>query len=89
MVGISNPKTMVFLAALLPRYVDPAAGLVPAQMILLGALFCAIAIVSDGTWAVLAARARRWLASDLRRLSWSAVAGGVVMIALGSLRLLG
>ncbi len=59
------------------------------QMIALGALFCLIAIVSDGTWAVLAARARSWLAHDPRHLAWTSVAGGLVMIALGLLLLLG
>ena len=89
MVGITNPKTVVFLAALLPQYVEPAAGLVAARMIALGALFCLIAIVSDGAWAVLAARARLWLASDPRRLVWTSVAGGLVRVALGLLLLLG
>lgn len=88
-VGITNPKTAVFLAALLPQYVDPGMGMVPAQMVALGTLFCAIAIASDGAWALLAARARRWLASDPRRLRWCAVAGGTVMVALGLLLLAG
>jgi threonine/homoserine/homoserine lactone efflux protein len=88
-VGITNPKTVVFLAALLPQYVEPAGGLVAAQMIALGAVFCLIAMVSDGAWAVLAARARPWLASDPRRLMWTSVAGGLVMVTLGLLLLLG
>jgi threonine/homoserine/homoserine lactone efflux protein len=88
-VGITNPKTAVFLAALLPQHVDPGTGMVPAQMVALGALFCALAIASDGAWALLAARARRWLASDPRRLTWSSVAGGMVMVALGLLLLVG
>ncbi len=88
-VGVTNPKTVVFLAALLPRYVEPGAGPVAVQMIALGALFCLIAIVSDGAWAVLAARARLFLARDPRRLVWTSVAGGLVMVALGLLLLLG
>ena len=59
------------------------------QMIVLGALCCHIAIVSDGTWAMAAARARLWLASEPRRLMWTSVAGGLVMMALGLLLLLG
>lgn len=88
-VGLTNPKTVVFLAALLPQYVDLEAGLVAAQMLMLGALFCLIAIVSDGAWAVLAARARLWLARDPRRLVWTSVAGGLLMVALGLLLLVG
>jgi threonine/homoserine/homoserine lactone efflux protein len=88
-VGITNPKSVVFLAALLPRYVEPAEGPPAFQMIALGALFCGIALVSDGVWALLAARARRWFAGDPRRLAWTSVAGGLTMMALGLLLLFG
>jgi len=84
-VGVSNPKSIIFLAALLPQYVAPEGGPVAAQMIALGALFCCLAIVGDGAWAVLAARARSWLSGDPRRLTWMSVGGGLVMIALGLL----
>jgi len=84
-VGVTNPKSVVFLAALLPQYVDPSAGPAAAQMVLLGALFCVIAILSDGTWAMAAARARQWLGGDPRRLAWTSAAGGLVMIGLGLL----
>lgn len=86
-VGVSNPKSVIFLAALLPQYVDPTTGIVAGQMVVLGGLFCLIAIASDSLWAVLAARARLWFARDPRRLTWTAVAGGVVMVALGLLLL--
>ena len=86
-VGVSNPKSVIFLAALLPQYVDPASGIVAGQMVVLGGLFCLIAIASDSLWAVLAARARLWFARDPRRLTWTAVGGGVVMVALGLLLL--
>ena len=89
MVGVTNPKSLVVLAVLLPRYADSDASPVQFQMLALGALFCAIAIVSDGSWALGAAGARRWLASDPRRLAQTSVAGGVVMIALGLFLALG
>jgi threonine/homoserine/homoserine lactone efflux protein len=88
-VGLTNPKTVVFLVALLPRSVDPGAGLVAGQMVALGGLFCLIAIVSDGAWALLAARARSWLSSDPGRLAWASVGGGLVMVGLGLMLLLG
>ncbi|MEX1294698.1 MAG: LysE family translocator [Candidatus Limnocylindrales bacterium] len=86
-VGISNPKTLVLLATLLPGYVDLEAGLVIGQMLLLGALFCLTALVSDGAWATLAAGARPLLAGDPRRLAWASVAGGLLTIAVGLLLL--
>src|SRR6187200_1016436 len=38
-VGVSNPKTIVFFAAVLPQFVEPAQGHVVAQMLLLGMIF--------------------------------------------------
>ncbi|RBP07078.1 threonine/homoserine/homoserine lactone efflux protein [Roseiarcus fermentans] len=57
LVSLTNPKTLAFYAAFLPQFLDPAAP--PGrQMAILGATFVAIALVVDGGWAVLAARAR-------------------------------
>jgi threonine/homoserine/homoserine lactone efflux protein len=82
-VGLANPKSMLFLAALLPPFVRPEVGPVVPQVLLLGLLFCAIALVGDGAWAVAAAYARDSLASDPRRLAWCSVAGGSLMVGLG------
>jgi threonine/homoserine/homoserine lactone efflux protein len=82
-VGVANPKAVVFLVAVLPQFADPARGSVPAQLLLLGLVFVAIALVSDGAWALAAGSARRWLGGSPGRLAALAGAGGVVMIALG------
>ena len=47
----------MLLATLLPRHTVPGAVPLPVQMLLLGSVFCAIAIVSDGSWAMGAAQA--------------------------------
>src|SRR5258708_14681035 len=39
LVGVANPKTTVFFAAVLPQFVNRPAGNVPAQILLLGFLF--------------------------------------------------
>jgi threonine/homoserine/homoserine lactone efflux protein len=82
-VGITNPKTLVFFAAFLPQFIDASA---PAalQLLLLGALFCAMAIVSDGCWVVAASRARDWFARKPQRLDRLGTAGGAMMIGLGA-----
>lgn len=51
-VGASNPKTIVFFAAVLPQFVTRSAGQVPVQMLVLGAASVAIAVVSTapGRW---------------------------------------
>jgi threonine/homoserine/homoserine lactone efflux protein len=83
-VGLTNPKSIVFFAAVLPQFVDPAAGHVPAQMLLLGAIFIAIAALSDGAWALVAGTARAWLTRSPRRLELVGGAGGLLMIGIGT-----
>ncbi|MFF8726138.1 LysE family translocator [Streptomyces sp. NPDC015171] len=82
-VGVANPKTMVFFAAVLPQFVDPEQGPVPAQMLLLGLVFNAIALLSDAVWGLAASAARDWFARSPRRLSAVGGAGGLTMIGLG------
>jgi hypothetical protein len=50
LVGVSNPKTVVFLAAILPEFIARSAGHVSAQILFLGLIFSAIALVSDSLW---------------------------------------
>ena len=83
-VGIGNPKAVVFFAAVLPQFVNRAAGHVTAQMLMLGALFVAIALISDSGWALAAGSARAWLGRSPRRLELIGGTGGLVMIGLGA-----
>lgn len=71
-VGVSNPKTMVFYAAVLPQFVDRAAGHVIGQMLLLGLIFNAVALVSDSTMGLAASAARSWFARSRGGCPWSA-----------------
>jgi len=81
-VGATNPKTIVFFVAALPQFVDFHAGAVPLQMLVLGLVFTLIALVLDGTWAVLAGTARAWFARSPRRLSAVRATGGGMMLGL-------
>ncbi len=81
-VGLTNPKTIVFFAALLPQFVDPGHGRVWLQMLVLGAIFAVVAVLSDGTFALLAGRARDWFARSPGRLATMSATGGVMMIVL-------
>jgi threonine/homoserine/homoserine lactone efflux protein len=81
-VGATNPKTIVFFVAFLPQFIDGGAPAGP-QLVLLGLLFGAMAVCSDGCWALLAARARDWFARKPQRLDSLGAAGGVMMVGLG------
>jgi threonine/homoserine/homoserine lactone efflux protein len=84
LVGLTNPKAVVFFMAVLPQFVDPSAGHVPLQMLLLGGLFAAIAVFCDSAWAVVAGTARTWLARSPRRLEIVGGTGGLVLIGIGA-----
>jgi threonine/homoserine/homoserine lactone efflux protein len=84
LVGLTNPKAIVFFIAVLPQFVDQSAGHVPVQMLLLGAIFLVIAVFCDSTWALVAGTARTWLASSPRRLALVGGTGGLVMIGIGT-----
>jgi threonine/homoserine/homoserine lactone efflux protein len=83
-VGVANPKVIVFFVAVLPQFVDPAAGSPTLQLLTLGAIFCTIALVCDGIWALAAGAARAWLVRSPRRLAAIGGTGGIVMIGLGA-----
>ncbi|MEE4542651.1 LysE family translocator [Streptomyces sp. V4-01] len=89
-VGVTNPKTMVFFAAVLPQFVDRDAAAhggvwtsVHGQMLLLGLVFTVIALVCDSMWAVGASAARAWFARSPRRMAAVGGTGGLAMIGLG------
>ena len=83
-VGLTNPKTILFFVAFLPQFTNAAAGHVAVQMAVLGAVFGALAICSDSVWALLAARAREWFARKPARLDKLGATGGVMMVGLGA-----
>jgi threonine/homoserine/homoserine lactone efflux protein len=84
LVGVSNPKAIIFFLAVLPQFVDRPAGHVPEQMLLLGSIFLAIAVLCDSSWALAAGTARSWLARSPRRLELIGGTGGLVMIGIGA-----
>jgi threonine/homoserine/homoserine lactone efflux protein len=83
-VGVTNPKAMIFFAAVLPQFADRAAGHVPVQLLLLGAIFMNMALISDSIWALAAGTARSWFTRSPRRLELVGGASGLVMIGIGA-----
>ncbi len=92
-VSVLNPKIAVFFLAFLPQFVDPALGAVPLQILLLGLLYAALAMMTDGGYALLAGGLRRCL-SDRGRYgfllqgAWVQYFSGAVLLGLGVYTLL-
>ncbi len=81
-VGVTNPKTIVFFVAFLPQFTGDS-GPAALQLALLGIVFGVLAVCSDSLWALGAGKARDWFARKPHRLDKLTAAGGGMMIALG------
>ena len=84
LVGLTNPKTLLFYGAFLPQFVTPGPT-VADQLLLLAATFLVEATVLDGLWAVLAGRLRKLLRTHVRlrnRLTGSLLVGAGLGLAL-------
>lgn len=84
LVGITNPKAIVLLAAVLPQFTDPAAGSPATQMLILGMTFVVLAAVCDSVWGLVAGAARTWLATSPTRMRRLGGTGGILMIVMGA-----
>jgi threonine/homoserine/homoserine lactone efflux protein len=84
-VGILNPKSLVFFAAVFPHFVDPSKGSATLQLLVFGGIFSVMAFCSDGTWGFIAGTAREWLSDSPRRLVTLRTTGSLVMMTLGLL----
>ena len=89
-VGVTNPKALILMTAVLPQFVDRSAGHVQLQFLLLGAISLIVGLFSDGAWALAlrhGARLARTLAAparaDRRRRRARAVGLGVRLAVTG------
>lgn len=83
LVSILNPKIAVFFLAFLPQFVEPGRGPVPQQILLLGLLYVALALVTDATYAVVAGSLRHWLSGRVLDGPLPRYASGLLYIGLG------
>jgi threonine/homoserine/homoserine lactone efflux protein len=80
-VNITNPKSLIFFAAFLPPFLDPAVPAAP-QLVIMGATFIGILVGVCCSYAFIAARARRFL-NDRRRVRIANRATGTLLVGTG------
>jgi threonine/homoserine/homoserine lactone efflux protein len=85
--SLTNPKSLLFMFAFLPQFVDPNAGPIWLQLIVLGTVQKLAGILSLGSVAVASGTVGQSLHRWPRLLSWQQRFTGIVMLGLG-LRLL-
>jgi threonine/homoserine/homoserine lactone efflux protein len=82
-VGVTNPKAVILLTAVLPQFVDQKAGNIQLQLAILGGISLLVGLCTDGSWAIASGTARMWIARSPRRLEFIGGTGGLVLIGLG------
>ena len=60
LVGLTNPKTLVFYGAFFPQFITPGPD-ASDQLLVLAATFLVVAVLLDSGWALLAGRLRALL----------------------------
>jgi homoserine/homoserine lactone efflux protein len=79
-VTIPNPKSLVFIAAFLPQFIDAGHSLVP-QFLLIVPTFLTITFVVTSAWALAAGKAGRFLKSRRAARMGFRAAGALMLVA--------
>lgn len=85
--SLTNPKSLLFMFAFLPQFVDPVTGPVWLQLLVLGTIQKLAGVVSLGSVALASGTVGQWLHRWPSLLAWQQRFTGAVMVGLG-LRLL-
>ncbi|MFC4011432.1 LysE family translocator [Nonomuraea purpurea] len=83
-VNVLNPKTAIFFLSFLPHFTDPAAGPIAPQILLLGAIWLALGMASDGTYALLSSALAGRVRGSARARRRIDVGSGVVYLGLAA-----
>lgn len=81
--NLANPKSLVFLLAFLPQFVDPSRGSIATQLIVLGVIHKSIGLLVDGSVAVLSGTSGNWLKKHSAFAKWQERLVGTILIGLG------
>ncbi|WP_206663455.1 LysE family translocator [Aurantiacibacter suaedae] len=82
LMNVTNPKVAIFFLAFLPQFTHPERGEVVAQMLILGGVFMACALVSFAIVAVAAAPVGTWLRRSPSREVNLNIAAALIFVAL-------
>ena len=84
LTNLLNPKVVLFNAAFLPQFVDPARGDVTTQLLVLGAAFVVVDLLIDGPIGLLAGRLGALLTDRRRAVRRLHIATGTIFIGLSA-----
>ena len=76
LVNLTNPKAIVFIAALTPQFIDPSRPQWP-QFVIMGLTMCGVDSIVMSGYALLATRLRRWLRNPAALKSQNRFFGGI------------
>jgi threonine/homoserine/homoserine lactone efflux protein len=82
-VNLLNPKTIVFIFAFIPQFVDVEAGHVGVQIVLLGLTLAVLGLLSDSLYAIVAGSIADRLRGSLAVARFERWFGGGILVALG------
>lgn len=82
-VNLTNPKTIVFIFAFIPQFVDPNAKHVWLQVLVLGGSFACLGFLSDSAYALAAGAVAERLRGSGKIARFERWFGGSILIGLG------
>jgi homoserine/homoserine lactone efflux protein len=84
--NLFNPKIILMFLSLMPQFLQPESGSIPAQLAIMGAIYIAMSLAWQVPLAILAGRVRGWLArpSVQRGINWST---GAILLGFAALML--
>jgi threonine/homoserine/homoserine lactone efflux protein len=80
--NLANPKSVTFVVALLPQFVDRGLGHIALQFTVLGAIFVAFELLIDGTVGLASGRIGGWLSRRRHARQALDAGSGTIMVAL-------
>jgi threonine/homoserine/homoserine lactone efflux protein len=84
LINVLNPKLSIFFLAFLPQFTDHTRGPIAPQILLLGVIWIALGMASDGAFALLASAMAGRLRRSARARRRLDVTSGVVYLGLGA-----